>query len=332
MAAVRLDLPTPGLAAEQDDRARHQAAAEHAIELRDPRPDAGRGGRLDRGQRYDDACRGALSARAARARPRRPAPARRASRMRRSRGSDRTSGPARRRIRRTRRWTGSVPWDQAPLAARADATGDARDPPTLRAFLGPTRPGRGVRLPARIAESGGTRDGVRRQAAVFVRWSAGRDRTKWSTGEAHFQPRRRRDPRDRPGHKRGRDRYVHAHGRERLGHGGLRRRVDRQLRGGRLLGQRHDRPHTACQRRRESRDLPLRPQPWTGTSRPAWRSTRFRPAAAPGSTTSSAVDGQHQQLPPARTLRQRRRHLRQRLARRPTAPRSNRQPPSPSPP
>ena len=40
-------LADPGLAAEQDDRAGHEAAAEHAIELRDPRPDAGRSGRLD---------------------------------------------------------------------------------------------------------------------------------------------------------------------------------------------------------------------------------------------------------------------------------------------
>ena len=48
------------------------------------------------------------------ARPRTPAPARRASRTRRNRGSGRTSGPARRRIRRTRRWTGDVPWDQPP--------------------------------------------------------------------------------------------------------------------------------------------------------------------------------------------------------------------------
>ncbi len=100
------------LAAEQDERARDEAAAEHAVELGDARADARGGARLDRAERHDDrrAQRPSDALRCARRRTR--APARSASRRRRSRGSARTSGPARSRIRSTHRSFGREPSDQ----------------------------------------------------------------------------------------------------------------------------------------------------------------------------------------------------------------------------
>ena len=147
----------------------------------------------------------------------------------------------------------------------------------------------GTRVPRRKPRRGNARRRSPPRAAVCPLWTRG-DTGRMEHSEAHLQPSpRRRSSRVAPATSAGRDRHVHARRGERLGHCRRRRRVDGRVRHGRLLGDRHHRPHPARRRRREPRHLPRPARPWTGTSRPPSRSTRRRSAAAPGSTTSSAA-------------------------------------------